>query len=204
MTVHNHNDGKRLRGSRLRLVVTQMLRMRLLCLGIALLAVGCSSPPAATTWPTATKEDPERQLYDSFRSARYQIDVAGDQLANAVEAAQGLSKDQAEETRQALLDISAGLSQAGSKIGDYADELPAYEAFKAKFAEYDDERLKAIEACNEALKEVKEATDTTNDLLASEPPEREKKVLTSIAAAVSEAKDALDDAVKGMQGQAEE
>ncbi|MEZ0326894.1 MAG: hypothetical protein ACAH95_13425 [Fimbriimonas sp.] len=176
-----------------------MLRALLFCLPLLLLA-GCGQAPAVAAGGKTGSGDPEQDLYEKVKAARYQIGVATDRFEQTINLSRGLAEREQAEVRQALNTIAESLAKAGSKVADFDEEPPALNEFKASFAEQDDARLKAIEACNSALKEVADAMSLTDDLLASEPPEEEKKALTEIKGAIQEGQDALESAVQEMDG----
>jgi hypothetical protein len=142
-----------------------------------------------------------RQLYDQLKSARYQIGVAADRLEETVNLARGLAQGEEAEVLKALTDISEGLSAAGSKIADYDEELPPLDKFRNDFDQEDENRLKAIDACNAGLAEIKDQLELIGDLLDSGPPEEEAKALNTMKNATEEARDALVDAIGDMDGQ---
>ncbi len=176
-----------------------MLRALLLCLPLLLLAA-CGSPPKVNAAGEPISADPETALYEKIKAARYQIGIATDRLEATVHLAQGMAQGEEAEVREALNLVAASLASAGSLVAEYDEEPPALEAFKATFAEQDEARLKAIEACNSAHKSVMDAATLADELLASEPPEDAKKALTEIRAGINEAEQALKDAVTEMNG----
>jgi septation ring formation regulator EzrA len=114
-----------------------------------------------------------------------------------------LASSEEAEVHDALKEIGDGISKAGSLIGDYDEELPPYDKFEKDFAAQDDERLKAIDACNKALEEIQDSLSITDDLLESGPPEEPAKVLREVKNGIEEVRDGLKDAVGDMGGKAE-
>jgi ABC-type transporter Mla subunit MlaD len=166
-----------------------------------LFLIGCGKAPEATAAAAkATASDPEQELYEKVKTARYQIGVATDRLAEIVNVTRGLAMAEEAEVREALNRIADDLASAGSKIADFDEEPPALAQFKAEFSEQDEARLKAIEACNAALANVASAAGLTEELLASGPPEEAKNALTQVRGSITEAQDALEEAVTGMDG----
>ena len=176
-----------------------MLRALLFCLPLFFL-VGCAQAPEATASAATKQSEPEQELYEKVKAARYQVGVATDRMAEIVNVVRGMAHANEAEVRDALNKIGDNLAGAGSLVADFGEEPPALAEFKTHFAEQDDLRLKAIEACNKALKLVGEAAGLVDDLLESEPPETEKNALTQVRGSIEEAKDALEEAVRGTDG----
>lgn len=179
-----------------------MLRLLLLC-SIATVIFGCGKPEVEAV-AGAKPPNPEREMYDNLRSARFQIGAANERLSDVFNQVSGLAEQEEAEVHDALKEISDGISKAGSLVADYDEELPPYDKFQADFSAQDDERLKAIEACSKALGEVEDALNLTDDLLESGPPEEPAKVLREVKNGLEECRDALKDAVADMGGTSEE
>jgi len=59
--------------------------------------------------------------------------------------------------RDGLLDVVDMIDACGESLADYSEEPPAADKIKADFAVFDDRRLKAIEAANDSLMDLREA-----------------------------------------------
>jgi hypothetical protein len=92
------------------------------------------------------------------------------------------------------------LENAGSKVADYAVDLPSYETFVGELARYDDERLRAIEGSNHAILSLNAAIGAIDDMLGSKPPSEIAVRLTQIEEHATTARDAIRDAVRTMGG----
>ena len=182
--------------------------MRLVWLAILLVACsGCSSQPetTASTPPVrkapATAESREKVLYEQVRSGHYQLHSALDPLETATLAAKDLADGQDDpQTKKAVLTLQQDISGAGSAIADYTEDPPSYDEFAKQFDEQDDDRLKAIDGCEKAITMLRDASSSSEDMLASGPPAEESKKLGEIKEAVSSAQSAIEDAKKTLGG----
>lgn len=140
-------------------------------------AVACgpkSQESAIDPGPTVNTKpkDPAEKVYEQFRSGAFQygsiVDTLGEAIAKAVEAKQSASG----AAKDALDEVLSILDSAGAALEDFQEAPPAEKEFKDNFAKYDDIRLKAIDAGNDALHLLREAksvfaaykSDTKNDL----------------------------------------
>ena len=166
---------------------------------------GCAhqdAKPIASPKQTAPSApaDPVQALYDKVRSGSYQISTAIDSIEEVRKAAKEIASKETGNTRQALLTISGQLDEAGKVLADYGVDPVAYEEFKKDFAGQDDRRLKAIDAANEALDDLRDAQDLLGDLLDSHPPEPEGTQLDNADSSLEECVQTVEDSVRALGG----
>ncbi|MCB8933209.1 MAG: hypothetical protein H6534_07180 [Chthonomonadaceae bacterium] len=137
-------------------------------LAMLALVAGCASPakppPAA---PTA--QNPTEAAHEQYRAGVYSLSVAQESLATALDAVSTL-RDQmpaGTEARESLSGVADSVDGAGANIANVSTEAPSLEAFESRFAEYDDRRLAAITAINDALHELRDAQGALADLAQS-------------------------------------
>lgn len=135
-----------------------------------LLAVaGCGSPEAAQEPPAATQQSRTAAAHEQYRAGVFSLSIAQESLATALEAVQAL-RDQmpaGTEVREGLSAVAESVDGAGANIADVPTEAPTLDQFEARFSEYDDRRLAAITAVNDALHELRDAQGTLADLAES-------------------------------------
>lgn len=165
---------------------------------LVLLAIaGCGKSSAAAGDPSTTganppgTRDPAQIVYDQVRSGFVQLDTITDTLADALTAAKEGTNSKNKTMKEACQGIADLMDSSGSYLSDYTEPPATFEEFNAKFAEYDDDRLKAIDAANDALHEVGDAKGFLEDILAD--PNLEKEQITM------DLKDLLDQAQKDLK-----
>lgn len=182
-----------------------MIRYGLLA---AALCLGCGS--GKPTVPVAehvkgvqaavAPSDPSAALYEKLRAGAYQFDAALASLEQATAAIKPLAEAQTQkETKDALQNVLALLDQAGRSAAEL-HEAPERAQVDAAFAAQDERRLKGIESMSLALREVREAQGTVEDMLDSQPPAQEKEILDKADTALDEADDAISEGIKALGG----
>ena len=176
-----------------------------LSLWLGLLICGCGheqSKPTAIAKPTtpAAPADPVQALYDKVRSGSYQISTAIDSIEEVRKATKEIASREQGNTHQALMTITGQLDEAGKALADYGVDPPTFDEFKKDFATQDDRRLKAIDAANEALDDLRDAQDLLGDLLDSHPPEPEGTQLDQADSSLEECVQGVEDAIQSMGG----
>jgi len=170
---------------------------------LAITGCGSSTKVADGSLTSATKPapaNPEQALYDQIRSGTYQIGAAVDAIEEVRKTAREIASREKGDTQKALLTIEAHLNDAGEALSDFGDEPVTFEEFKKDFAAQDDKRLKAIDAGNESLNDLRDAQDILGDLLDSHPPEPENTELNNADSALDGCLQAVEDAIKAMGG----
>ena len=166
---------------------------------------GCGHPevkpvPAARQPVSTEPTDPVQALYDKVRSGSYQISSAIDAIEEVRRATKDIAARETGNTHEALLTIAGQLDGAGKVLADYGVDPPSLDDFKKDFAGQDDHRLKAIDASNEALDDLRDAQDLLGDLLDSHPPEPEGTQLDNADSSLEECVQTVEDAIKALGG----
>jgi post-segregation antitoxin (ccd killing protein) len=128
-----------------------------------------ASPPSARK-DTAPSPSAEDRLYEQLRSGAFQMSAAAasaeETLVAAREAARRLSKNS--EEREGMLDVVDFVDSAGAAIAEHVEDPPARERVAAEFGAFDEKRLKAVAAGNEALRDLREALGVLEGLASGE------------------------------------
>ena len=127
---------------------------------VALLGCGPRTPESPAAPP------PEAKAYEDYRAGLYSLNAAQQSLAEALSASQKLHAGlpQGSEVEAGLQDIVYGVDSAGNTIADHAVDPPTQAEFDTDFSRHDDARLKAIEAINDALHDLREANGVAGDM----------------------------------------
>lgn len=136
--------------------------MKLAAPAIVLLIALAGCRGAQETSPSGNSnsqsESPAQRLRDQLSAGSYQFDAAVDTTSSALEAVKALHKEIEDPTfKQALAEVEEILNVVGQRLSDYTDEPPPLIEIEKAFAEFDDQRLKAIEAGNDSIHEIQEA-----------------------------------------------
>ncbi len=181
------------------------------CLVIALLAImgfGCgrspavnasASPPPKVTAPPATDE---KALYEGVRSGYFQLSGVQATLEQAVGEVTGLSTKGDANLASVVTDLREALDSAGAGIADYTDEPPPFAEFSKDFAAQDEKRIRAIDAANDALHELEDASGLVSDLL-GESKYAKNASLGDLADVIQLAIDDLTEAINSLGGKVE-
>lgn len=123
--------------------------------------IGC-----APSTPESPPQPPEAQAYEDYRAGLFALEAAQESLAEALSASQKLQAGlaQGSEVEAGLTDIVYGIDSAGTTIADFAVDPPTEAEFNSEFARHDDARLKAIEAINDALHDLRESSGLARDM----------------------------------------
>lgn len=173
---------------------------------LLLVAVGCSKSdnPSGTTGASAPPPaDPAQVVYDQIRTGYVQISNSLETLGEALTAAktgQAASDKALKETSKAIGDL---LDSAGSYLSDYTEPPASFEEFNTKFAENDDNRLKAIVAANDALHEIGEAKGFLDDLF-NDPKLEKEPIVLDLRDLIADAEKDLREAIITLGGKIEE
>lgn len=129
------------------------------CVLIALIGCGKQAAPVAAA-------PPEAQAYENYRSGLFSLQAAQESLAEALSASQQQMNGvaQGSEVHAGLEDIVYSVDSAGNTISDHVSEPPTEADFNGNFGRYDDARLKAIEALNDALQDLRAANGVAREM----------------------------------------
>lgn len=176
----------------------------------AIMAGGCgSSEPTAKAGPAPPKtvetetvsETPEDLLHAQLRSGAFQLSAAAgsieDSLVAAQEASQALRKNR--DHQEAMFAVADFIDSAGSGISEFTDEPPILEEIAKNFAAFDERRLKAVEASNDALQDLRQALGLLEGL-AEETDKDAVKWATGVKALIAVALDDIWGAIEAFGG----
>lgn len=171
-------------------------------IAFAIVLGGCGSgnaSPQGVNGGSAAPPDAAHQLYEKLHAGAYQLDSALDNLQQARTALTNIVSDQGGETKEALLNVLDMLDSAGETLGQY-NVSPELSEIQKDTAAAEKRRSHAADEAIDALREIREARATLNDMLESGPPKREKEALESAGDAVEEALSAVTDGIKLLGG----
>lgn len=185
-----------------------MHSLRFALVALAALSAGCrGKEPAIEYTPPGTvrhgpePSDPDAALYEQLRAGSVQMDAAASTLAEARSAAAKLKGTLGGEAEEALAAILETLDGVGSVLTDLAAPPPGLEQVRARFAESDDARKRAIADGNDAYFELGEALGASRSLEEQYPDFIKLSDLLSIAQGdVAEAVEAFGGRVEKPEG----
>lgn len=172
-----------------------------------LLLVGCSKPSPETPGGNASdgspSADPARTVYDQVRSGFIQLGNSLESLGGALEVAKEGQNASDSKLKEICKEIGNLLDSAGSYLSDYTEPPETFEAFNEKFAEHDDNRLKAIDGANDALHEIDEAKGFLSDLQ-NDPKLDKEQIVLDLTDLITDAEKSLREAIPTLGGKVEE
>lgn len=175
---------------------------------------GCGSPPDANEASVAPKKptkdskpslpknpsDPDEALYEVSRKGTVQMNGAADTIEETLATAEKVKAAATGEAAAAMEDVLGLIDSAGAGIADYTAPIPNLDEFRKVVEAQDERRLKAIEAGNDAVRDLKEAVGIL-DSLAENSPEPLKKGASELSELVDLCIRDLYDAVEALGGQ---
>lgn len=190
-------------------------------LALATMFAGCGERPATSTpspsgqpgpvaqapkidpVPEAEPDNPDRALYELCRAGTVQMNGAADSVEETLQTAKNVVPVATGETARGLEEAIELIDSAGAGIADYTAPVPGMDRFPEVALEQDERRLKAIQAGNDAIRDLKEAagileslTQGTKDVVL--------KGLTEVLELVDVCIRDLYDAVEALGGRVEE
>ena len=139
---------------------------------LLLALAGCSAPGDASEPAVASQDvSPGAALYKSLRAGSFNLGAAQESLREAFGQAESLRDAQlaGSDLRNALAELADLLDSAGATLVDHALPPPPQSEVDADFAHFDEARLKAIEATNDALHDLREARGIAEGLYEEVP-----------------------------------
>jgi hypothetical protein len=127
---------------------------------VALLVSGCQSKAAdsAGTGPTAApKTDPMSVAFEQVSSGFYQVGAIMDEVDETLKQSDALLKSNAKSADAKLLNDL--INQVGQGLGEIYEPAPERADFDKSFDAWDEKRLKAITAVNDARFEMRDVGD---------------------------------------------
>lgn len=125
---------------------------------------------------------------------------AADTIEETLATAEKVKAAAAGEALAAIEDVLGLIDSAGAGIADYTTPIPNLDEFRKAVEAQDERRLKAIEAGNDAVRDLKEAAGIL-DSLAESAPDPLKKGAAELAELVDLCVRDLYDAVEALGGQ---
>jgi hypothetical protein len=184
---------------------------------VAMLVIGCGAKPSETApGPLTTArrsekkpdipvdpKDPDAALYEICRKGHVQMNGAADTIQETLETAKKVKPFAIGDAATAFGEAYDLIDSAGAGIADYTTPLPDAEHFKAVAKEMDERRLKAIEAGNDAIRDLKEAAGIL-DSVSEKAKDPFKKGANEVAELTDLCVKDLYDAIEALGGQVEE
>lgn len=163
--------------------------------------VPSESKDTPLTKSEAPAESPEDLLYGQLRSGSFQLSAAGGSIEDSLVAAQEATKALARfrELKDAMMEVADFINSAGASIAEFTDEPPEQEVVDKDFAAFDEKRLKAVEASNDALQDLRQALGLLESLSEDANPEAVKWA-TGVKSLVAVAMDDVWGAVEALGG----
>lgn len=166
----------------------------LLAAGSMLVGCGASKPaperpekPVVVVDPTR----PEDTLYEQLRAGAFQLTGVIETLDAAIDKLKEIPPQKNAETKAALADLAEAVDAAGALIADYTDEPDRVRLGKV-FPEYDERRIRGIDAANDALHELEDGASVAADLMQAINLPALQEVADLLDLAISDTKDAIE------------
>lgn len=147
---------------------------------------------------------PESTLYEQMRAGGVQLQIAMTALADAFRDLEEAidSPDVDPDIVEGLIDARDYLDDAGAILGDHAGSPPSIAQIQGDFSTYDERRLDAIAAINEARFSLLEASGIIGSLIDA-LPEIVRATVESAHRRVDEAVVAAETAIEALGGTVE-
>ena len=178
--------------------------MRALLLLFPLVVMGCGKGSASdTSVKPRPNVDRTAELRERDAQAAFSLDAASSSLAEALEAARKLAPTAGGDAKDALLDVAEMLDSAGATLSDFDDPPPALAEYRTGGPARTTERGKALAAALDALRELRDAQGTLDDLTGNAPAEH-REALAEISDKTDEAIDSVEGAIRELGGKVPE
>jgi hypothetical protein len=178
----------------------------------AMLVAGCGKPAetppadtrarAAGTSPAESPGSAEQVVFDQLSGGAFQASAALDLIETARNGLVELLGVAKSPIREGLEDARDLIDSAGQTLADEIEKPDNVETVKNDFAAFDERRLKAIEAANDARHELEEALGIVQSL--SEAGQLSQNSLDPIVDALQSAIEASGDMATELGGKVEE
>ncbi|MBX3118211.1 MAG: hypothetical protein KF784_04035 [Fimbriimonadaceae bacterium] len=163
------------------------------------LLVGCQGKTtvekhtsSGTSEVTDTPMTPEAKLQEQLRSAAFQLNAASESIAEALAKATDAESKSSGAVKEGLAEVLDFIDSAGAQISDFATDPPPVEEIKAKLAEYEAIRTKAIQAINDSIHNLEDAQGIASGFEEENPNYAGKGLSDLIGVAVADLKGALE------------
>lgn len=177
----------------------------LVAMALAAIALGasCGSPTPERPTKPAVKVDPskpEDTLHDQLSSGSTQIDGVVGTLDTATAQLKRIDRWKDAEAKHALQEIKDAVDASGAALADFAAIPADRKAIEKRFGAFDEMRIDAIAAANDARHSLIEAQGLADDIART----KGMKALGDIADLLEVAIEDLKDAIESLGGQVEE
>jgi hypothetical protein len=178
---------------------------------LAIAGAGCSAAKSAapggqpaSAESAQAEPSAEELLRQQLRSGRFQLNAAAGSIEQTYLAAKEAadSYKRVRDVHEGFLDVVDYVDSAGAEVSDHIEEPPTLEDITKDFATYDERRLKAVQAANDALKDLREALGVLEGLSDS-PQEAVARSALSVKSLLAVAIDDLWGAVEALGGEPE-
>jgi hypothetical protein len=168
-------------------------------LPVFLLALGCgsnvdSSNAVQQGSATSKQEGPvavriSEEQYESIRAGFVLIESAIEGLEELRAMLDDLERLIGKNGKQLIVSVREALDSAGSLLGDIDTDLPDRAGYERDFAVWDENRLSAITAANDALQELQEVGEGLTAIGETEP--RQQPIVDDVLLALRLAEEDL-------------
>lgn len=144
----------------------------------------------------------EQRLHSQLSAGTYAVNAALDSIEQSLQAASELIP-KAPALEEPLNEVKELINASGEVLGEFVEDPPPIETIEMRYAEFDERRLKAIEAGNDAMHNLNEALgilESVKDTIPQEAAADSFDLEGVLAAAV----DDLIGAIEGFGGKVEE
>ncbi len=144
-------------------------------------------------------ESPEVMAYAKFRAGHYPLEAALVTLLEARIKVKKLAALAGGTAKDGFADLAKHLDTVGSGLSEVTAELPTSTDFRAKFKEFDEQRLQAIATGNRLLPIIDEAGGLVQDL-AEGAPASFKKEMSDLSSLMDDIQENVESGIKEYGG----
>lgn len=133
---------------------------------------------------------PDDTLFQQLRAGAFQLSGVIETLDAVVEKLKEVKPGNDATLKSGLSELTESVDAAGAALADYTDE-PDRQRLTKKFPEYDERRIRAIDAANDALHDLDEAAGLATDLAADKNVESLNDIADLLDLAMADIKEAI-------------
>lgn len=169
----------------------------LFMVALAGISFGCRKGPAVADRPpkppvVVDPNQPEETLYEQIRAGSTQIEGVIDTLDAVLERVKKVDSGTDKEVRAVVEDLKDSLDAAGATLADFAGEAPDRKTVEKQFAKYDEWRIQAIAAGNDARHEMIDAQGLADTLSETAEVSGMDDVADLLEVGIADLKDAIE------------
>lgn len=159
--------------------------------------VGCNRSASASnqTKPPVVTIDPnkpEDTLYEQVRAGSTQIEGVVDTLDTVLEQVKGVDSGKDPDIKAVFVDLKDSVDAAGAALAGYTDARPQRAAVVKQFAKFDEWRIGAIAAGNDARHELIDAQGLADSLAETANIGKMTDIADLLEVAIEDLKDAIE------------